>query len=294
MIMNLVIALLLLAVVYEMGASSLFIGTDSPGLLAAVLIIPIMIVLTYSGTGYKFANRGEKTRVIVVDIAAVPLAAAAYFLPSVFEHYWGLVFLILFYETLRRGILITGRAFSAKNVETHLNLKKRMKVAGPALIASGLLCGYTVLSFGGMFPVSEYADQREKAFKDYTAYQAACTRVETAGPAETSILRELARTEFFKPYYLWGYDLKLTSPDDESSFKLHMTPTRFPFFPYHKIMTLPAYMSDETGAVRKVYVSEKKDLFPVSAPVIYTLNDEDVRSAAKRFLPLYEYAEPGS
>jgi len=83
-----------------------------------------------------------------------------------------------------------------------------------------------------------------------------------------------------KPWELrrlqWTYEIELDSARQDRGFKIHLTPTRFPLFPYNYFTSRPSYLVDHAGNIRMVYVHRKTQC-PMDAPVVMRLGNDEIQ-----------------
>ncbi|HEX7550655.1 MAG TPA: hypothetical protein VF579_08785, partial [Candidatus Methylomirabilis sp.] len=131
-------------------------------------------------------------------------------------------------------------------------------------------------SFAAYWPVGEEA--RQKAFRQFVAYQIAIGRREQArtGQVRYSPTEAGRSPETSCPIPLPA-GARVEYAPDGSGFTLLMFPkTPFPFFPYNYLTSQPSYRAGGTGQIRMIEVHGRNTVCPPDAPVVAQVSQEEI------------------
>jgi len=252
-------------------------------LLAEVLILPVMILLSLIGGTYAVRKVSQDERPHRRGILLVLGAILAILVSAAHEGLGAVVAVVFGIIALKRGgeMLMWGfGALKRKQRETEpVGVSPgRMIPAGIILMLVTLFLMGMAAAFVGYWPGIDQ-NRRERALVEYMASKMAYIRL-SEGDADgvvPSVPPEGPLTDRFFDHY--GDIVKVVSDEGGEGFIVYVLPGEFPFFPYNYLTAQPSYRGDETGDIRMIYVHHSDRLCPEDAPVVLTVNDEDIERA---------------
>ncbi|MFC1823209.1 hypothetical protein ACFL9T_10920 [Thermodesulfobacteriota bacterium] len=266
-------------------------ANDPPGAqsgLAVIIILPIMIILTLVGGGYaalkghieEMKNSGKKTflpRSLILKIFGALILSLFSFMNEGMTILVALIFGIAALERAIKMIMWGIRSLPGRQRPQYLEDRnpKRLVTAGVLLL---VVSAFLMVAPLALFGSSSYyvtrgwmGETRDKNVRNLVAYQMAISRLKGLNSdAIASIRDEKLRVK------TRIYRTKLESGKGVKDFKLYVIPIRFPFFPYHYLVSQPTYLADETGGIRMIYV-HKTDQCPPDAPVVMKVTEKDIQ-----------------
>jgi hypothetical protein len=261
-------------------------GASPQSLLAVAAILPFMIILTLLGGGYAVLReiRGGRSwkRVFAVIAAVFAILCSAAFggLPALL----GLIFSII---ALQRGLrMITWGLRSLRGNELPDYLKKarswRLIPSGGALVLVTLFLMGMIATYTGYSWKMALDNWRVARLKEVVTHRLACAKLENPGAATHGIERD--PVDLLRENVTSDYNVLLDSGEGGNSFRIYLTPTRMPFFPYNYMEPRPSYFADETGKIRMIRVRWAGTLCPPDAPVVIQVSENDVQKEVERML----------
>jgi hypothetical protein len=258
-------------------------------LLALISILPIMIFLTLVGGGYAILRRhtqmllqkGKKPFLPRSRLLKIGGAILLIFISLPVDGPIALVGLLFGVVALVRGIqMVRWALHSLSRRETPLYLEGanpvRLIPAGFILILAALFLAGMPIAYIGYSAFSMSTATVDKLVKDLAAYQIAYSRHNTIQPEESILIFGQKQRPWKLTRLQRNYEIKLDSAQQNRGFTIHLTPTRFPLFPYNYCTSRPSYLVDHAGDIRMVYVHQKTPC-PSDAPVVMKLGNDEIQ-----------------
>jgi hypothetical protein len=172
----------------------------------------------------------------------------------------------------------------------------RLLPAGLLVSAAAIAAGGAAVAFVGYWPFEDWAARdlrravaiviakgRLAAGPDGAPrYPEPITRSADGGWAigdERVQLYQLKKQSFGAFGY---FDLEGSRGPEGRSFVIRATPERYPFPPYHLLVSLPAFYADESGKVRAIECRGAGRPCPSDAPVAFEVGEDEVEEALRR------------
>ena len=257
-----------------------------PQMLAAeILLLPLMVLLSVAGGAYAILHTLQPKRKvrIVLPVAAVVLAI----LVSATSGGIALVMAAIFAAlALQRGVQMVWWGFRSRSAGTkppHLAQAspRRLLPAGAALIVITTFLTGMALCFAAYWPMGEGV--RQKAFREFVAYQVAVGRQEQAktGRVRYRRIEAQASGQTSCPIRLPA-GARVEYAPDTTGFTVLLSPkTRFPLFPYNYLTSQPSYRADGTGQIRMIEVHDRDTICPPDGPVVARVSEAEVEEIQK-------------
>lgn len=276
--------------VLSLSESALANVPPSPqSLLALTSILPIMILLTLLGGGYAILKRhnqvliqsGKKPFLPRSRLLKIGGAIILIFISIPVDGPIALVGLLFGIVALVRGIKMVRwgvHSFPGRERPPYLEGANPVRLipAGFILIPVALFLIGVPVAYVGYSAFYMSNSTVDKLVRDLVAYQIAHSRLNKMEPEESIYI--FGGKE--KPWELrrlqWNYEIKLDSSRQDRGFKIHLTPTRFPLFPYNYFTSRPSYLVDHAGDIRMIYVHRKTPC-PSDAPVVMRLGNDEIQ-----------------
>lgn len=271
---------------------------NSPPALQSILtlysILPIMIIFTVLGGGYKilrgyynelgrlgkkrFLPRSPIVKMVgafLLILFAMPIDGPIIFIGLIF----GLIALGRGVKLIKWGLLsLPGRKRIWYLVDANYI---RLIPTGLILIMISLfLMGVPLAYFGYPAYYLDNADT-DTIVRDLVAYQVAFSQFQKTKPKKILIVEQKNYRWYRKLNRLRRtYNIKLDSSESEKGFNIQVIPTFFPFFPYNYFMSRPSYVADHLGNIRMTYVHKAKSC-PPEAPIVMKVEEKYIQNILK-------------
>ena len=259
-----------------------------------LLILPAMALITLGGGGYRVLK--YKRKHAWFQYAAIPFWAMAVmitggFLAQVSDLLVLAVCLIFGAIAANRAVLMLKWAWAARNESPDPALEKvspkRMTMAGGALLLVVVfLCGMAAAFHNRAWEENAYRFDREReaGLLEYTAYQMAVSQSQGLDDQQRTALRNEVKFPLpsMPPGAMSGYRVETEFEANGKDFIILLRPISFPVFPYYYFAAKPAYMTDQTGAVR-IVLAIRPVTPPPDGPVLAKVDATYLRDIRKRY-----------
>lgn len=257
--------------------------------LSLISILPIMILLTLIGGGYAILRRhnqfliqvGKKPFLprsrllkiggaIVLIMISIPVDGPI----TLIGLFFGIIALVRGIQMAKWGV----RALSGREKPPYLEGANPLRLipAGFMLIPVALFLMGVPVAFVGYSAFDISNATADKLVKDIVASQIAHSRLNPTEPEESIQLFVKKQKPWQLMQFRRNYEIELDPARQDKGFKIHLTPSRFPFFPYNYCISRPSYLADHTGDIRMVYVHRKTPC-PSDAPIVMRLGNDEIR-----------------
>ena len=253
-------------------------------LLSLVSILPLMILLTLAGGGYRVLHRVSMKHsgwvsflaALILIVVAMTQAGITFLVTVAF----GLVALIRGVRMLRWG----HAKRRAREAELLAGASAwRLQAAGMILVLFAVGSIALAIAFVGYWPVSQ--DGVEQDIVNFVAYQLAYDQEkgqfdEITGDELRRFLSSIRRIDDVPPVE-YGPGGK--------SFVLHVPPSAttvhglLPLFPFNHLAPHPTYRADASGEIRMTYSHLADGLCPPDAPLVRRVYEAEVEEARAKF-----------
>lgn len=280
------LALAILSLILEPGA---VFANQPPGpvlALAEISILPIMMLFTAFGGGYGILSQRKKRRrgfllalgVILLVILSFVHQASAF-----------LVCMLFCFIAIIRGITMISwgkAAWSNEEAPEHLKeaSPRRLITFGSLLVIGSVFISEMAYAFMYYYPMSP--KRIEEALEKYVAYEIAGARIEAEktgemrfGTMERDLYAYRVDSVIRRGKVEYGKDFKSVTVYIPPNVTTGYGYGWFPFFPFNYIVSYPSYRGDETGRIRMIRTHEQFEQCPVSAPVVKTVSENDIKNA---------------
>lgn len=254
-------------------------------LVAEILMLPLMVLLSMAGGAYVILQTLQPKRKVrsVLTAAAAVLAILVSATSGGIAVVMAAIFAAL---ALQRGVQMVWWGLRVRSADTkppHLvqASPRRLLPAGAALIVTTTFLTGMALCFAAYWPMGEGV--RQKAFREFVAYQVAVGRQEQAKTGRMRYRRIEAQTsgQTSCPIRLPA-GARVEYAPDMTGFTLFLPPkTRFPLFPYNYLTSQPSYRADGTGQIRMIEVHHQDTICPPDGPVVARVSDAEIEEMQK-------------
>lgn len=256
-----------------------------PGVgLPQILMLPMMALFTALGGGYAILRAEKKTR---LGKAAKWIAIVVLFVLGFTHEGFSMLVTVLFgvFAISRGARMIRWGMRSAKSpampgaaVQTW-----RLITAGALMSAMALFLIGSALVFVNYWP-DIYQRWQIINLKRVLASEIAYGRAQKQQTGETRFYRIKSgdNNDGYADELLRHGNVRVDFSSDQKHFTIYILPySKFPPWPYRLFTKQGSYRADEGGQIRMVQVQRRDQVCPPDAPVVMTVQEEDISEAIK-------------